>query len=344
MFQPVLCSCIDFSIDGFTLSLGFYKHLLLDNKTKRNLLSFMKFSQVLWQCPSYRALLPEISFALVAFIRSDRTMKFAQQSRPNGIEVSVWQLVAILVAAIGCLFALVPLVSQYRSSQCKVILVKDTIVPPAGDADAPLNDHRRYVRQAPADQCSVVPPMCPAITTAATGSSTVSTTTRRSTVSTVSATRPVITAATTTRRTTTPNPWANTTRPYDSWRLPSFAVPIDYTLRLSCPDCFTLVSAPATMLFYGQLTMRINVLAPTSFLVLHAKNLNIARPTVTSGGPSPVNMTYLPEFEMVHLSFGASALPAGVHSIQINYTGLINQQDQTGFYRDTFWKSLGESS
>ena len=98
------------------------------------------------------------------------------------------------------------------------------------------------------------------------------------------------------------------------------------------------------MLFYGQLTMRINVLAPTSFLVLHAKNLNIARPTVTSGGPSPVNMTYLPEFEMIHLSFGATPLPAGQHSIQINYTGLINQQDQTGFYRDTFWKSLGESS
>ena len=132
MFQPVLCSCIDFSIDGFTLSLGFYKHLLLDNKTKRNFRSFMKFSQVLWQCPSYRALLPEISFSIVAFIRSDRRMKFVQQSRPNGIEVSVWQLVAILVAAIGCLFALVPLVSQYRSSQCKLILVKDPIVPPSG--------------------------------------------------------------------------------------------------------------------------------------------------------------------------------------------------------------------
>jgi len=279
----------------------------------------------------------------------------------KAIELTVWQLFAIIIAAIACLLAIIPLISRYQSNQCATIFIEDTLEPPSSNLELSSDYHRRYVRDVNLrEQCDIVPPMCSATTTiistsataptstsatAPTTTSTIApTTTTRTTVSTVSVTRPIITTFSTTPRTTTPDPWANLTRPYNSWRLPTFAKPIDYTLSIACSDCFTSTSDLSTITFNGQVTIRINILNNTDNLVLHAKNLNITEAKITSGGTGIANITYLPDDDMIYLQFGPSPIVIGEISLLIDYTGLINQQDQTGFYRELFWKSTGEIS
>lgn len=277
-------------------------------------------------------------------------MKISEKQRVKAIELSLWQLAALIVAAFACICAIIPLIARYRSYECAVssyAMVPRSEFPLDDGPNVTLDRHPRYVREvdtAAADQCGVIPPMCLPTTTVSTGSPPTTTTTRRSSVSTVSVTRPVITTFITTARTTTPNPWANTTRPYDSWRLPAFATPVSYTLSLSCPVCFQLLTYPPMIPFNGQLTIRINIINPTDFLVLHAKNLNITQASITSGGAGTAVVTYLPEFEMIHLNFGPATLAVGEITLQITYTGYINQQDQTGFYREVFWRSVGDLS
>jgi hypothetical protein len=87
--------------------------------------------------------------------------------------------------------------------------------------------------------------------------------------------------------------------------------------------------------------IRINILNATDYLVLHAKNLNIIQANITSGTTSTATITYLPEFEMIYLFFGPSTIPPGEITLLIDYTGEINQQDQTGFYREIFRTSNG---
>jgi len=253
------------------------------------------------------------------------------------IELAIWQLFAILIAAIACLFTVVPFISQYRSIKCDIIYKEN----PVESLSYNSNFHKRYVREInPRDQCDVIPPMC-LVTPTTTISST---TTTRTTVSTVSVTRPVITNFPTTSRTTTPDPWANLTRPYNSWRLPTFAIPIDYTLLIACPDCFTFTSDLSTISFNGQVSIRINILNATQYLILHAKNLNITEAKLSSDGTGIATITYLPEYEMIYLNFGPSTIASGEITLLIDYTGIINEQDQTGFYRELFWKSIGEIS
>jgi hypothetical protein len=257
----------------------------------------------------------------------------------KGIQLAVWQLFAIIIAAIACLIAIVPLISRYRSNQCTTISIENAPEPSLDDF------HKRYVRDVHLrDQCDVIPPMCSATTTVVTTPTTPLVTTTRTTVSTVSVTRPIITPFTTTPQTTTPDPWANLTRPYNSWRLPTFAKPIDYTLNIACSDCFTTISDSSIITFNGQVTIRISILNPTDYLVLHAKNLNITQASIISGGTGTANITYLQDDDMIYLYFGSATIAVGEISLLIDYTGIINQQDQTGFYRELFWKSTGELS
>ena len=266
-------------------------------------------------------------------------MKVKTKHTDTAIELAVWQLFAIIIAALACLFAIVPLISRYRSNQCDTVVIENTL-------ELPVDDYRpRYVRDVQSrQQCEVTPPTCAVTTTDPTASTTTFVTTTRSTVSTVSVTRPVITPLTTTQRTTTPDPWANLTRPYESWRLPTFAKPIDYTLNITCPDCFTSTSDSSAIVFNGQVNIRISILNSTDFLVLHAKNLNITQASIISGGTGTANVTYLHDVEMVYLYFGPATIAVGEIILQIDYTGLINQKDQTGFYRELFWKSTGDIS
>jgi hypothetical protein len=270
-------------------------------------------------------------------------MKTTKRSNKE-VQLVVWQLLAIVIAAVACLLAIMPLLSLYRSNKCHVYVEKSA-KPQSNESGISSNVHARYVRDIGLrDQCGIIPPMCSATTTLIPQTTTSTVRTTRTTVSTVSVTRPVITNYPTTQRTTTPDPWANLTRPYDSWRLPTFAKPINYTLRIACPDCFTLAPNLPEITFSGQVSIRINITNPTDFIVLHAKNLNITQATITIGGPGTATITYLPEFEMAYLSFNPTTIAAGIITLEIDYTGKINQQDQSGFYREVFWKSQSELS
>ncbi|CAF0756114.1 unnamed protein product [Adineta steineri] len=269
-------------------------------------------------------------------------MKIVTKRTNNEVELALWQLFALIMAALACLVAMAPLISRYRAVKCDIIYVDNTNQPQSNNSEILTDYRRRYVRDVDdRAQCGVIPPMCIATTTVSTMPTASPITTTRSTQSTVSVTRPVITTNPTTPRTTTPDPWANLTKPYDSWRLPTFAVPIDYTLRVSCPDCFNLTSPQSTITFNGQVSIRINIVTATTFLVLHAKNLNITEAQLTAVGTGAATVTYLPEYEMIYLSF-PSIIAVGEVTLQIVYNGKINERDQTGFYREQFWKSIDE--
>jgi len=273
-------------------------------------------------------------------------MKTTTKHTNKAIELEIWQLFAIIIAAIACLIAIVPIISRYRSNKCDTRYIENAIEPPSLHSEPLLDHHKRNIRDVSLrEQCDVIPPMCSATTTVTTDSTTsAATTTTRTTVSTVSVTRPLITNFPTSPRTTTPDPWANFTRPYDSWRLPTFAKPIDYTLHIACPDCFILISNLTTIKFNGQVSIRINISSTTEYLILHAKNLNIIEAKLINGGTGIANITYLPEYEMIYLFFGSSIISIGEITLLIDYTGTINEQDQKGFYRELFWKSIGEIS
>ena len=263
----------------------------------------------------------------------------------NGIELTLWQLFALLAAALACLFALSPFISRSRSNKCGVISTKNETKFRSFNMETASDYHRRYVRDLdPPDQCNDIPPLCSETTTLSTISTISPSTTTRSTVTAISVTRPIISTFPTSPRTTTTDPWINATRPYNSWRLPAFAKPIDYTLHIACRDCFTLISNLSTIAFYGQVSIRVNILNATEYLVLHAKNLNIIQVRLTGSNTETPVITYLPEYEMVHLDFSPSSIDIGEITLQIDYTGAINEHDHTGFYREVFWKSIGEIS
>jgi len=271
-------------------------------------------------------------------------MKTGTKHTNKEIELAVWQFFALVIAAIACLFAMAPLISRYRSNKCDIIYVDNAVKPQFNNSEVSLNFRGRYVREVSLRaECDDIPPLCSATTTVPTPPTTSTLTTTRSTVSTVSVTRPVITNFPTQPPTTTRDPWANLTRPYSSWRLPQFSKPLGYTLYIACPDCFVLTSTASPITFNGRVTIRIDISNPTNFLVLHAKNLNIIQASLTSGGTGTANITYLPDYEMVYLLF-SSPIAIGEITLDINYIGNINQQDQTGFYRELFWKSIGEIS
>ncbi|CAM4813065.1 unnamed protein product [Rotaria magnacalcarata] len=254
------------------------------------------------------------------------------------IELSLWQCFAVVLIAIACLFAIAPLVVRNRSNKCVIVQVEDSIKPQSQNVEASSDNHRRYGRDVSSnDQCSIIPPMCNVPTT-------MTTKTTRTPVSTVSVTRPVITSFDTSPRPTTPDPWANISRPYNSWRLPNFAKPIDYKLHISCPHCYAWIDELPVTFFYGKLSIRIDVTNATTFLVLHAKNLNITEAKLTSSGGGMATVTYLPEYEMVYLDFFASPIAVGEVTLEIDYIGVLNERDNTGFYREFFWKAIGEIS
>lgn len=266
-------------------------------------------------------------------------MKLNRKATNQVIELTVWQFLAILIASIACLIAIIPLVSRYRSNPCTVTHRNDAVE----ISSTKLNHRRRYMRNIRSrQQCDVVPPLCDITTTTTT---TVTTqTTARPTVSTVSVTRPTITPFTTTPRTTTTDPWVNLTRPYNSSRLPTFAKPIDYALHIDCLDCFFPISGSPVLTFTGQLIIRINISTATEYLVLHARNLNITQARIIAGGTDTASITYISEYEMIYLSFAPSMINVGEISLLIDYTGIVNEQDQIGFYRELFWKSTGDIS
>ncbi len=106
-------------------------------------------------------------------------------------------------------------------------------------------------------------------------------------------------------------------------RLPEIAVPTNYKLSFT-PD-FTKDN------FAGDETISINVLKPTSEIVLNAVDIDFHDVTVTAAGNTQ-KATVKPdkEKEMVTLAFDQAIQP-GQASIHVTYTGILNNELR-GFY------------
>src|SRR5580658_9743874 len=106
-------------------------------------------------------------------------------------------------------------------------------------------------------------------------------------------------------------------------RLPELAVPDNYKLAF-VPD-FTKNN------FAGDETIQIRVLKSTSEIVLNAAEIDFKVATITSGGSSQkATVTLDKEKEMATLRV-ANAIQPGPATIQISYTGILNDQLR-GFY------------
>jgi aminopeptidase N len=106
-------------------------------------------------------------------------------------------------------------------------------------------------------------------------------------------------------------------------RLPELAVPDNYKLAF-VPD-FTKNN------FAGDETIQVRVLKPTSEIVLNAAEIDFDTATITTGGTSQKAQVALDkEKEMATLTV-ANAIQPGPATIQIRYTGILNDQLR-GFY------------
>jgi puromycin-sensitive aminopeptidase len=106
-------------------------------------------------------------------------------------------------------------------------------------------------------------------------------------------------------------------------RLPRIAVPANYHLTLT-PD-FTQDN------FAGIETIQVQVLKPTSEIVLNAADIDFHEGTIRSGGVSQtVKVTLNAKDEMATLTFDQTVQP-GPATIDIRYTGILDNQLR-GFY------------
>ncbi len=106
-------------------------------------------------------------------------------------------------------------------------------------------------------------------------------------------------------------------------RLPELARPVNYKLTFA-PDF-------QKNIFAGQETISIQVLKPTAEIVLNAVEIDFLSASIASAGTTQeATVTLDKDKEMATLAVG-KMLPAGPATIQIHYTGLLNDELR-GFY------------
>ncbi|KAJ8442827.1 LOW QUALITY PROTEIN: hypothetical protein Cgig2_016293 [Carnegiea gigantea] len=115
-------------------------------------------------------------------------------------------------------------------------------------------------------------------------------------------------------------------------RLPKFALPKRYDIKLK-PD---LVSCK----FSGVVSIDLDVVSPTKFLVLNAADLDIdshslsLTPTSTSQALRPAGVEVIAEDEILVAEFAAE-LPIGSGVLNVSFVGTLNDQ-MKGFYRSVY--------
>lgn len=106
-------------------------------------------------------------------------------------------------------------------------------------------------------------------------------------------------------------------------KLPKQVVPEEYAIRIA-PDL-------AKFTFAGSETIKLNVRQPVRRLVLNALEIKITSASV-DGKAIPQSAIKLdPKEELLTITL-ASELPAGPHSLELKFTGKINQQGQGLYY------------
>ncbi|KAL0000750.1 hypothetical protein SO802_014531 [Lithocarpus litseifolius] len=115
-------------------------------------------------------------------------------------------------------------------------------------------------------------------------------------------------------------------------RLPKFAVPIFYNIRLK-PDL-------KACKFAGSVAIELNIVADTSFIVLNAAELSVDTASVSFTRSSnskvlkPLKVHVVEEDEILVLDF-ANTLPIGIGSLTIHFHGTLNDK-MKGFYTSTY--------
>src|ERR1700682_1481995 len=119
----------------------------------------------------------------------------------------------------------------------------------------------------------------------------------------------------------------NAEKPFDfattPGKLPKQVVPEEYAVRIA-PDLEKFT-------FAGSETVKLNVRQPVRRLVLNALEINITSASL-DGKAIPESAVRLdPKQETLTITL-ASELPSGPHSLELNFTGKINQQGQGLYY------------
>jgi aminopeptidase N len=119
----------------------------------------------------------------------------------------------------------------------------------------------------------------------------------------------------------------NAEKPFDfastPGKLPKEVVPEEYAIRIA-PDLKKFA-------FTGSETVKLNVRQPVRRLVLNALEIKITGASL-DGKPLPASALKLdPKQETLTIALAAE-LPAGPHSLDLNFTGKINQQGQGLYY------------
>src|SRR5688572_3220660 len=106
-------------------------------------------------------------------------------------------------------------------------------------------------------------------------------------------------------------------------KLPKQVLPEEYAVRI--------VPNVENRTFTGSETVKLNVREPIKQLVLNAHEMKITKAAV-DGKPVPASAIKLdPKQETLTLTL-ASELPAGPHTLELEFAGKINQQGQGLYY------------
>jgi aminopeptidase N len=119
----------------------------------------------------------------------------------------------------------------------------------------------------------------------------------------------------------------NAEKPFDfattPGKLPKQVVPEEYAIRIA-PDL-------GKFAFIGSETIKLNVREPVRRLVLNALEIKITGASLDGKAIPQAAIKLDPKEEAATLTL-ASELPAGAHSLELNFTGKINQQGQGLYY------------
>src|ERR1700682_2111741 len=119
----------------------------------------------------------------------------------------------------------------------------------------------------------------------------------------------------------------NAEKPFDfastPGKLPKQVVPEEYTIQIQ-PDLGKLT-------FAGSETVKLKVQQPVRRLVLNALEINITSAALDGRAIPEPALKLDPKQETLTVTL-ASELPSGPHSLELNFTGKINQQGQGLYY------------
>src|ERR1043166_6606052 len=131
----------------------------------------------------------------------------------------------------------------------------------------------------------------------------------------------------------------NAEKPFDfattPGKLPKQVVPEEYAIRIA-PDL-------GKFTFAGSETVKLMVRQPVRQLVLNALEIKIAKASLDGTAIPESALKLDPKQETLTITL-ANELPAGPHSLELNFSGKINQQGQGLYYARYQEQAMGRKN